>query len=334
VILDFQNNMRNYSHNFIFALALTLLAGVSSAGSLTTIDVPGATETFLTGISNNGVAVGYYTTSGLGPNGPVSATFGFEVLADGTLVYPFADPSDSSSSTKFLGIDSAGTIIGYYGVADGNGSFEPTPFILSGGSYNTPSVTGCDTVFELNGINDGGGLAGTCLHSAQLFGFVQMNGGSAALFSSPGVLSVLGGINNLGQSVGEYGVFGSDVGDGYIRNADGTFTIILYPGASDTAVTGINDEGVIAGYSQEPGDTSPDQAFYGTSGDLMPLIPNAEDSQASGINDFDQVVGFYFDSNGFEHAFIESAFDPEPSSMPLCGSVLMAGTLLIMRRRG
>src|ERR1700733_6960308 len=80
--------MRNSSLRRAAMLLILSFADFSWAGSFTytSVSVPGSLNTRLFGISNNGVAVGSYDDSS-------GNSHGFEVLPNGTLVYPFDDPS-------------------------------------------------------------------------------------------------------------------------------------------------------------------------------------------------------------------------------------------------
>src|SRR5438128_562673 len=87
-------------------LALAIPAAASPFTYIT-IDVPGAIQTSVGGISNNGVVVGFYVDS-------AGNEHGFERLVDGTLIYPIDDPKGaippSATLTYLVGINNSGTI--------------------------------------------------------------------------------------------------------------------------------------------------------------------------------------------------------------------------------
>jgi hypothetical protein len=270
--------MKQFLLSFFLGTALT-------AGPITTIDVPGATLINLEGISNNGVAVGYYFDGTKG--------HGFEVLADGTLVYPSDDPS-ASGSTGFGGINNSGTVVGNASdLGPGYG------FTFSSGAF-TDFPAGCTAT----GINDAGTVIGSCLPGSTDQAFFQTAGGPLIYLNPPGAQqSIALGINDLGQIVGQEQIGG--VYYAFIRNADGSYQTIT----SLFAINAMNDEGVMIANGGN---------YYGTLGNLVQFsLPGAQFSGLSGINDAGEAVGTYT-NNGVEHGFIEFIV-PEPSTFILAG---------------
>ena len=322
-LTHFPNNMRKTSANITLVLAATL-ATTLSAGSITTVDVPGAVYTYLLGISNNGVAVGYYVDSS-------GNSHGFERLANGTLVYPF-DDTNGATSTLFLSVNNSGTVVG-------RDTTEPMPspssFVFSGGVYSGFAVPSCPTPFVsgIRAINDNGDVAGDC-GSSLTSGYIQTSGNAPLVFSLPGALDIdAEGINNLDQVVGEYVTpSGTTRGYGYIRNADGTYTLIAYPGGVySTAFSGINDAGVLVGNWEDFSLNG--YAFYGTAGNFTTFsIPGALGNTLQGINNSDEVVGSYEDSNFVVHGFITTLATPEPSSA-LLGAIGLLGLAVLRKLR-
>ena len=306
-----------FSRIFVSLFAISM-SGIVSGGAITTVTVPGALETYLVGISNNGVAVGFYVDSS-------GNTHGLEVLANGTLVYPFDDPN-GATTTAFFGVNNSGTIVGY----DSSNSLPAIQsFILSGGVYGVFSIPGCGSPFipaGIHDINDSGDVAGSCGPSL-VSGYIQTSGNAPVVFTLPGALDVdAEGINNLDQVVGEYVTpSGTTRGYGFIRNADGTYTLVDYPGGVySTAFSGINDAGVLVGDWRDF--SSNIYAFYGTPGNFIPFSISGEtEVTLSGINNSDEVVGTYVDSSFVLHGFITTLATPEPSSALL----FMAGALVL-----
>jgi hypothetical protein len=292
---------------FFLPITVSLFSCSSWAAAIITIDVPGAINTQLSGISNNGVAVGhYYDSSGV--------SHGFEVLANGTLVYPFDEPPIATlpgTGTLFNSINDSGVVVG-------NGGVPPTGFVFAGGSYSS-FAAGCAAA----DINDQGDVVGYCNGQA----FLQKSGNTPMALNPPGsAFNVAGGINDLGQIVGQEQIGGVD--SGFLRNIDDTYSIVSYPGALVTGLLKINDQSVFIGFFEDSFGDSFD--FYGTVGNLIPFsIPNAT---VNGINDENQIVGSYVDSNGVTHGFI-SSIAPEPSSslFGLAGISVLA--ILKLRRR-
>jgi probable HAF family extracellular repeat protein len=175
------------------------------------------------------------------------------------------------------------------------------------------------------GINNEGVIVGNCdqLSSPPIQpGFID-RGGDFTLVILPadvaggapnpafGVefLGELEGINDAGTAIGEYtdadGVFHP-----FLRHADGSITYLPNAVSGPDAVTllnGINNHGVCVG-SVWPDllSTEPPTAFvlereHYTLFDL----PNATETSANGINDQNEIVGWYFDATGYEHAFLK-----------------------------
>jgi hypothetical protein len=295
-------------------LVFATAAGAVSANTITTIDVPGATTTPLSGtqlfgISNNGVAVGYYSDA--------TGTHGFEVLPNGTLVYPFDAPGGNVPVTTFLGVNNSGTVVG----VEGNGLQQPS-FTFSSGVYNAFTIPGCGNTYSgqgINGINDNGDVVGGCYASGSSVAsaFLEINGSSAVLLNAAGALDTVGrGINNLDQIVGYYDTSsGAERYYGFIRNSDGTYTTVGVPGSYSTELSSINDAGTFVGYWDVYGGYI--YSFYGNSPASLTsfAVPGATYTYIEGINDSGEIVGYYVDSSGVDHGFISSVATPEPSSV-------------------
>ncbi len=109
-------------------------------------------------------------------------------------------------------------------------------YLLSGGAFTTIDFPGAGSTTNVFGINDASQIVGSYGPAGAQHGFLL----SEAVFSTidfPGANStILWGINNAGQIVGNGFVF-----------KDGTFEIIQFPGALSTSPMGINDAGQIVG---------------------------------------------------------------------------------------
>lgn len=117
-------------------------------------------------------------------------------------------------------------------------------------------------------------------------------------------------INNKGQIVGNYGT-STSYGQGFIRNADGTFVAIELPYSStDSPATGIDSAGDVVGVFYDPS-TNAVQGYLRTATGVYsiiadPLSPTT--SAASGINDIGEIVGTYSDPiTNVVHGFLRDA---------------------------
>ena len=103
---------------------------------------------------------------------------------------------------------------------------------------------------QAQAINSKGQIVGSYLDSAHnSHGFLRMADGTITSFDAPGAFGVTSpsAINSEGQIVGRTKF------SGFLRNEDGTFTVIAVPGASLTRPNAINSEGQVVGSYLAPG---------------------------------------------------------------------------------
>jgi probable HAF family extracellular repeat protein len=258
--------------------------------SFTTIDVPGALDTFASGINNRGQIVGGFTD-------PRTSPFNAYV--------------DTGGSFTTIGV--SGTASGINDIGQIVGSLQGGPrgssgFVDTGGSITTISAPGVPFTF-VSGINNSGQIVGTAEGLLGFSsGFVDM-GGSFTFISGSTSAS---GINNSGQIVGSFGLY-----------SGGTFTTISVPGALSTEARGINDSGQIVGTY---GDSGTGHGFVDIGGSFTTIdVPGAITTSALGINNSGQIVGFFQDATGNNHGFLATPVaTPEPSSLLTSATCLVA----------
>jgi uncharacterized membrane protein len=132
-------------------------------------------------------------------------------------------------------------------------------------------------------------------------------GGGLKQIDYPGnnVATIATGINTQGVIVGSYClVFGScerDIGQHGFQDENNVFTTIDYPGATFTALNGINDNDVIVGsYVIQ----IVSHAFFVRNGVFTTIDPpGAKSAIARGTNKSGVIVGTYVDSNNKSHGF-------------------------------
>ena len=116
------------------------------------------------------------------------------------------------------------------------------------------------------------------------------------------------GINDAGQIVGGYIIFGPDPSHGFLHSHD-TYATLDDPsaGSDGTEAYGINNSGQIVGvYFDGSGKA---HGFLDVNGSYSTLDdPSAgpDGTYAFGINSSGQIVGVYFDGSGKEHGFLYS----------------------------
>src|SRR4051794_19255223 len=133
--------MKNALRNLAALVLLPILGGQSRADYIfTTIDVPGAGGTSITGINNSGQMSGTYTD-------PRSGTaHGF--LLSGGVFTPIDAPG--ATSTSLSGINASGQIVGFT---------DTYSFLLSRGVFTTIDAPGATGTIAY-GINDAGQIVG------------------------------------------------------------------------------------------------------------------------------------------------------------------------------
>jgi probable HAF family extracellular repeat protein len=278
---------------------------------------PGAVKgTWLGGINNDGMVVGYYAGGG-GGGDPYDHAFTY---VNGQ-ISPFELTSHGPNTTA-NGINSAGQVVGLRGTDQ----VGEVGYILSPDgseqyiSNNPDQVSGVhDHAF---GINDQGEVVGSHFDQNGKVGFVWRDGNISTI-QAPGATEAHG-VNNQDVIVGSannygfidvnhkfylLGINGAKVVDpmainnfntvvgsyedsskhwhGWIDQG-GHLSFINAPGAADTWVTGINDEGTVVGYS----DTSsggPTQGFIGTKTAADPIATLVREEWVAGLgHDADQ----------------------------------------------
>ena len=140
--------------------------------------------------------------------------------------------------------DTNGVAHGFIRSADGEIKRVDPPGAVSQANHGT----------SLNDINSGGTIVGSAYTSSGNQSFSLAPDGSFTVFDPPGTGpsgSSAHGINSAGIIVGTY-TDTSSVQHGYMRNLDGTFTVLDDPNAGQTPGTGtsagrINDTGQIIG---------------------------------------------------------------------------------------
>jgi uncharacterized membrane protein len=296
----------------IFALAFLSLAAAPPTSAqdaaapikitLTTIDVPGATVTSVSGINSAGDMVGSYGQS----NSEDSSGFLYSNGAYSYFDYP------GQQVTIPGGINDSGLIVGL-ATQDASERYSVVGFLYDGTIFTTLQDGG-NSVTNAYGINDAGAVVGSVGSNVDSWGGIEEKNGHYKPIDFPGYpqqcsYAFAEGINSRGQVAG-YTVCGLYV-YGYVLTS-GKFLSIQYPAATETAAFGINDGGTVVGWY---GDGQYTYAFASIHGKYISFsYPGALGTFAYGINRSGQIVGGYtFDyqtSYGFVSTPItDKAFD-------------------------
>ena len=210
----------------------------ASGGTFANIDVSGAVRTRARGINDVGAVVGFYRAPGAG------GAQAYVQSGGGLSTFSFA----GANATQGTGINSAGSFVGGYLVGDVQHAFE-----YVGGKASEIVVPGSIYTFA-TGINNSGDVVGYFHNSSGNDQGFLLHNSVISTFSLPGaaVTEPLG-INNNGQIVGDYipTVGGNELPFSKVGNV---YTLLnvpqsIYANPTVTDATGVNDAGVIVGYS-------------------------------------------------------------------------------------
>ena len=223
---------------------------LSPSGTFTPVDFPGAAQTQLNGLNDNGIEVGYFYQTNNGV--PLDNQFGF-VLRDGVFTAvndphtPTAPNPGVLIENQVLGVNDRDVAVGFYNDASGN-SHGYTYDIKTGtfsADINDPSAV--STV--AGAINDKGDIAGFFTDSGGVIhGFLDEHGQFTTVDAPGATLTELLGVNDSGIAVGQDVVGGVTHGLIYDSHT-GVFTTVDAPNAAGfTLLNGINDKGDIVGF--------------------------------------------------------------------------------------
>jgi hypothetical protein len=207
-------------------------AALWQGGNEQTFQIPGANWSELLGINDNGQIVGDWTTSS-GQYGFITSVANFGTITE---ITPMA------YSTIPMGINNAGTIVGYYGSGRAQGFLRQPD-----GSVTTIDYPGVFSTAP-SSINNLGVIVGKWNDSSNnRHGWIRDTAGNFTSFDVPNSSGTyIIGINDLGQMCGYY--IGSDsLEHGFVCDALGNVTTVDFPGAIQTEIRGINNSGEITG---------------------------------------------------------------------------------------
>jgi uncharacterized membrane protein len=259
----------------------------------TTIDYPGASETIVNGINNNGGAVGFYLTSG--------TLHGF-LLSGGiftTIDYPGA------YLTNAEGINNEGDIVGTYCLIES--PCNTAGFLLHDGIWTTISVPG-SLYTNVHGINNNGDIVGEYQGSTRSpIGFV-LKAGVYTWIMAPGAYSTsVRGLNDSGDIVGYYYTAQVYPNRGFLLR-DGVWRNAGLPRSHGSEINAVNNNKQIAGSVTRDKYGRATVGFARYNKEI--LILNHTPSNwvwVKGMNDHADMVGYFFDTTNMTvHGFIRT----------------------------
>jgi probable HAF family extracellular repeat protein len=279
-------NCKLMSCVFGFVLMFTVQMATAAdepplAFKFTTVNVPGATQTFPGGINNAGVVVGGYEDS--------SQVFHGYILS-GKKLTKLDDPKGIGTLCSNLAPDGAIAVVGYYIASDGTS----VGFLYKNGIFTDISGPQGTTASAAFGINDSGAIVGDYTDAnGNTHGFL-LNGTKYTTLNVPGALSTVAyGINNTGNIVVSWEDSQGDYKSSLYNGK--TYKTIDVPGAIQSIAQGINSVG----------DVVYEWANSGFHGALLQTgkyykfnYPGAQVTNGSGINDKSTIVGWFEVTNG------------------------------------
>jgi hypothetical protein len=295
-----------------------------SDGRITTFDVPGSAITVATGINSSGVVVGFWA-----PDTTAAVEHGFFRGVDGQITsfdtpgyqYAAAAALNDRGDTVVNALQEPGPAVPLRRDSNGNVTSIPLP------GLNAPTV---------NGLNDAGTIVGASGKAA----FIASIDGSGPVitFSAPRATTstVASGVNDLGVVVGSWnsGQGYQQITHGFLRQRNGIYRSIEFPGALSTAVYGINVPGDLAGTY-----TAGDQSQHGFIATPAPSrsvqirpefitidVPGSGDTEPLAINSEGEVAGLYRSGVvGVSHGFIREP-DGEIVTFDAPGAAMTSAT--------
>jgi YVTN family beta-propeller protein len=177
-------------------------------GLITTVDSPGAPDTFLLGINNQGDVVGGIDLG--------DQTTSIGLLLQGGKFSTFEDPSAAPMQTQPNHINETGLITGLF--VDSAG--QSHGFLLNTAEYTTLDFPGADATFAL-GTSNRGTSAGQYITNFPVHGFLLDEKGFFSFDFPNSRASGLRRVNEAGQIVGAYRLFGSNARHAFVATQRG-----------------------------------------------------------------------------------------------------------------
>jgi hypothetical protein len=295
----------------LYPLAYSCLLGLllctpASAQNYTTIDYPGAPNSFAVGINDLGQIVGEYqygTSFG-------KQKYGY-LFSDGVFT-PIIFPG--SQFTRAVDINRYGDIVGDYAKGVNNGNGQDFGYLLHNGTYTSIRFPNSDSTIAA-GINSNGDIVGWYMDNAGTHGFL-LTGGVYTSIDFPGSAAFTQAwkINDSGGIVGRYQDSNDNKHHMFVLSNGSLTSIPDVPGAFDTAVVedgGLNNAGHIV--SQDCSFKSCSLFNGGIHGFLLSGgvyttfdPPGSIGTTAFGLDSFDDIVGAYVDSSGRIHGYLRT----------------------------
>ena len=232
-------------------------------GNYTNENFPGSKQTQVTGLNDNGVTVGFWSTQNTASM--TNNNFGFYAANGHYHNVNFPTGNNASPQVdQLLGVNDQDNAVGFYTNAQGGSR---------GYTYN--------------------------INTHQFTRVLPPGYTSSTSLKSPSLTATA--INNDDDVAGFYNKTSSQV-DAFLRMAGGKFITLAVPGASMTQAFGVNDhDEVVGAYTDGSGNNAQTHGFTWTSKGGFRTVddPNGGGTTTiNGVNNAGDLVGFYTDSKG------------------------------------
>lgn len=240
--------------------------------------------------------------------------------------------------TQALGINDAGTIVGYGNMTTFNGFQLVLP-----STFTRQNVPGADGGTQVTGISGTGTTVGFSVTGGVTSGFAQTSGTFTTVNAPGTAFNQLLGINPSGTTAAGYSSTDpTGVTNQHAITVSGgpsftspVFTNInaLLPANMNSQATGVNNAGTVVGFFQynAAGDFSAFEDIAGTITSFQ--FPGSVSTQALGINNLGELVGDYLDPGDVMHGFLDDAgmfstLDPTGSTGTTANGINDAGQIV------
>jgi hypothetical protein len=201
-----------------------------------------------------------------------------------------------------MSMNTLGQLVGYY-TKDSYDGIAYGMVEQPNGTFTNVTPLGCleNTTTVVTGINDSvfGVMGGYCSNSNMQEVAWESYPANVAFSCLGSNVTEAFAVNNWMQMVGTF-----DAGEnysGFISTDQGTCSVVNYPGATNTVLTGVNDLGAITGYYQIG--QGPMQGFILNGSTYTTVnVPGAKWTRLGQVNNNGWFVGSYADSTG-QYAF-------------------------------
>jgi hypothetical protein len=319
----------------------------------------GVTFTNLMGITSNGDTIpGFYGSGQAGdPNTGFVLTLPSKMFTSSNATFPGLVPPFNAAQTQMTAINGNGTTLTGYTYPTNNGvpvDFQ-FGFYEQGGVFhmvNNPKTPDCGTMGvcdpgvitenQLIGVNNANLAVGFYNDGhGDSHGYtydIKTNTFSANINDPNAVSTVTAAINNSDEIAGFFTDKTTGAIQGFIKNGI-DFTTVSAPGAAETELLGINDNGLAVGFECAVAGCSggPQHGIiYNIATKTFTTLdpPGSMATTFNGLNDRGQIVGFFVDAAGNTDGTLGTPV-PEPTTwvMILTGFIGL-GWLGLGRSRG